>query len=87
MRMEEVVLELVGHLLKFQVNVGVQQGSVHTSPFMMVLQALSQGFRVGCPWELLYADDRVLIYESMDELIEKFTRCKEGIELRVKCVK
>ena len=75
----------------FQVNVGVHQGSVISSLlFIMVLEALSLEFRVGCPWELLYADDLVLIAESMDELIEKFTRWKEGMEskgLRVNILK
>ena len=46
----------------------------------MVLEALSLEFRTGCPWELLYADDLVLIADSMDKLIEKFNRWKEGIE-------
>jgi hypothetical protein len=46
----------------------------------MVLEALSQEFRTGCPWELLYADDLILVAESMDELIEKFNTWKEGIE-------
>ena len=49
--------------------------------FIILLQALSQGFRVECPWDLLYTHDLVLISESMEELIGKFTRCKEGIEL------
>ena len=37
----------------FEVNVGVHQGSV-LSPllFIMVLEALSQEFSTGCPWEL-----------------------------------
>ena len=40
------------------VSVGVHQGSV-LSPllFIIVMEALSQEFRTGCPWELLYADD------------------------------
>ena len=45
----------------FEVKVGVHQGSV-LSPllFIVVLEALSRGFRAGLPWELLYSDDLVL---------------------------
>ena len=66
---------------EFEVKVGVHQGSV-LSPllFIMVLEALSLEFRTGCPWELLYADDLVLIADSMVKLIEKFNAWKEGIE-------
>ena len=46
----------------------------------MVLEALSLEFRTVCPWKLLYADDLVLIADSMDKLIEQFNRWKEGIE-------
>ena len=65
----------------FEVKVGVHQGSV-LSPllFVMVLEALSREFRTGCPWELLYADDLVLIAESMEELSEKFETWKQGME-------
>ena len=46
----------------------------------MELDTLSQESTVGCPLELLYADDLAVIAESMNELIEKFTRWKEGME-------
>lgn len=72
-------------------KVGVHQGSV-LSPllFIMVLEALSREFRTGCPWELLYADDLVLIAETMNELVEKFEKWKSGLEdkgLRVNAAK
>ena len=43
---------------EFQVKVGVHQGSV-LSPllFIIVMEALSKCFRVGLPWQLLYADE------------------------------
>ena len=66
---------------EFEVKVGVHQGSV-LSPllFTIVLEALSWDIRVGCPWELLYADDLVLMAESMEELVEKFQRWKDTME-------
>jgi hypothetical protein len=39
-----------------------------------VLEALSREFRGGLPMELLYADDLVLLADSMKELIEKVKR-------------
>src|SRR5271156_5052821 len=54
----------------FEVKVGVHQGSA-LSPllFITVLDALSTEFRIGLPWELLYADDLALIAESEAELL------------------
>ena len=65
----------------FVVRVGVHQGSV-LSPllFIIVLEALSREFREGLPMELLYADDLVLLADSMEELIEKLRRWKDGME-------
>ena len=53
----------------FGVNVGVHQGSV-LSPllFIIILEALSQEFCTGHPWEILYADDLVIITESLEEI-------------------
>ena len=42
----------------------------------MVLEALSIEYRIGCPWELLYADDLVLVAETMEELVGKFEKWK-----------
>ena len=64
----------------FVVKIDVHQGSV-LSPllFIMLLEVLSCDFRSGCPQELLN-DDIVLIAESMEELIERFKKWKEGME-------
>ena len=58
---------------EFNDTVGVYQGSV-VSPllFIIVMEAPSQEYRTGCPWELLYADDLVIVAESLEELTEKF---------------
>ena len=66
---------------EFDVQVGVHQGSV-LSPllFIMVLEALSREFRTGVPWELLYADDLVIIADSLEELIARFKVWKAGMQ-------
>jgi hypothetical protein len=67
----------------FKVKVGVHQGSV-LSPllFIIVLEALSRNFREGLPMELLYADDLVLMAETMEQLVEKINKWKAGLEER-----
>ena len=63
------------------VSVGVHQGSV-LSPllFIIVMEALSQEFRTGCPWELLYADDLVIVAETLEELKSQLKQWKNGLE-------
>ena len=41
--------------------------------------SLSRDFRVGLPWELLYADDLVLIADSLRGAEEKFRKWREGM--------
>jgi hypothetical protein len=67
----------------FQVEVGVHQGSV-LSPllFIIVLEALSRGFRAGLPFELLYADDLVLMAETEELLMEKLRIWKSNMEAK-----
>ena len=66
---------------EFGVGVGVHQGSV-LSPllFVLVLEALSREFRTGVPWELLYADDLVIIADSLEECISKLRVCEWSYE-------
>ena len=72
-------------------KVGVHQGSV-LSPllFIIVLEALSIEFRTECPWNLLYADDLVLVAETMQDLVRKFEswkKCLEDKRLRLNAAK
>ena len=66
---------------EFEVNVGVHQGSV-LSPmlFIIMLSALSGKFRVGVPWEDLYADDAVINADSLEECVRRLLIWKEGME-------
>lgn len=68
---------------EFPVGVGVHRGSV-LSPllFIIVMEALSKEFRVGCPWELLYADDLVIVAESLEELKQKLLLRKRELECK-----
>ena len=67
--------------LEFEVKVGVHQGYV-LSPllFIIVLEALSREFRTGVPWEDLYADDLVIIADSLEECVRRLLIWKEAME-------
>ena len=67
----------------FSVKVGVHQGSV-LSPllFIIVLEALSKEFRTGCPWELLYADDLVIVDETMEKVMDRLKVWKDSLEAK-----
>ena len=58
-------------------KVGVRQGSV-LSPllFVAVMEVVTRKVREGLPWELLYADDLVLVTQSREELREKVQQWK-----------
>ena len=70
-----------GYSEEFEVKVGVHQGSV-LSPllFIIVLEALSREFCSGVPWEDLYADDLVIIAESLEECVRRLLTWKEAME-------
>ena len=59
----------------------MHQGSA-LSPllFVIVMEALSREFRVALPWELLYADDLVVITETEEDLIKKLNEWKNNME-------
>ena len=51
----------------------------------MVSEALSREFRESCPWKLLYADDLVLIAETLDLLMEKLKLHEDNMENKITC--
>jgi len=67
-----VVRTVYGNSNGSEVKVGMHQGSA-LSPllFVIVTEALFTELRVILPWELLYADDLVLIAETEDDLIKR----------------
>ena len=76
-----VVRTPCGDSAGFTVNVGVHQGSI-LSPllFVIVMEAITRGSTKGLPWELLYADDLILVAESVEELRRKLHSWKVSLE-------
>ena len=64
-----VVRTTGGDSESFEIKVGVHQGSV-LSPlfFAIVMEVVSREKRQGLPWELLYADDLILMADTEAEL-------------------
>ena len=62
-------------------KVGVHAGSeLIPLLFIIVLEALSRDFCCGVPWEVLYADDLVIIAESLEECVRRLLIWKEAME-------
>ena len=70
-----------GTLDEFGVRVGVHQGSV-LSPliFAIVVDVVTEHAREGSLNEILYADDLVLMSESLENLRERFQRWRRALE-------
>ena len=68
---------------EFEVIVGVHQGSV-LSPllFAIVVDVVTKNAR-GAVSELLYADDHVLMGETMEDLKERFLNWKDALESKI----
>ena len=66
---------------EFGMGVDVHQGSI-LSPllFILVLEAPSREFSTGVLWELLHADDLVLIADTQENCIYKLKAWKTGME-------
>ena len=78
-----VVRTKYGNSRELEVKVGVHQGSV-LSPllFVTVMDALTERVRQGLPWDLLYADDIVLVAETMELLKQKVIEWKDCMEAK-----
>ena len=64
-----------------EVKVGVHSGSVLSRLlFIIALEALSPEFWAGVPWEDLYADDLVIIADSLEECVRRLLIWKEAME-------
>jgi len=72
-----------GNSDSFEVKVGMHQDSA-LSPllFATVMEALSREFRVALPWELLYADDLVVIAETENDVIKRLNEWKDNVKNR-----
>ena len=49
-------------------------------PYIIVLEALSRDLRVRVPWELLFADDLVIVATSLEECVTHAKAWKETVE-------
>jgi len=67
----------------FEVKVSMHQRSaLRPLLFLIVMEAFSREFRVALPWELLYADDLVVIAKTEDDLIKRLNELKDNVENR-----
>jgi len=78
-----VVKTVYGNSNCFEVKVGMHQGSA-LSPLLFVIatEALSREFSVALTWELLYADDLVVIAETGEDLIKRLNEWKDNMKNR-----
>jgi len=70
-------------IVAVEVKVGMHQGSA-LSPLLIVIvmEAISREFTVASPWELLYADDLVVIAETEQDSIKRLNEWKNNVEKR-----
>ena len=76
-----VVRTPYGKTEEFQIRVGLHQGS-GLSPFLfiVILDTISDEFRKGTPWDLLFADDLAVAAETEEEMQERWMTWQNGME-------
>ena len=74
---------VAGMTENFEVQVGVHQGSA-LSPFLfnVVLDVVTEGVKRGVPWDIMYADDMVLVGETRQEVEERTEEWRVALESR-----
>ena len=72
-----------GFSQEFEVKFWVHQGPVlRLLLFIIVLEALPCEFRACVPWEDLYADDLVIIANSLEECVRRLSIWKQAMEMK-----
>ena len=76
-----VVRTTHGRTDEFPIKVGLHQGS-GLSPFLfiVVLDVISEKFRCGLPWELLFADDLAVVTDTEEEMQRRWLGWQIGME-------
>ena len=66
---------------EFKVGVGLHQGSA-LSPFLfaIIVNKLTEDLRKDAPWDMLFADDRVLSRRNHRELEDDVEVCRNALE-------
>ena len=80
--MQKQLPDVYGNTSGFEVKVGMHQGSALSALLLVIItEAISRAFRVALPWELLYADDLVVITETEEDVIKRLNECKDNMEI------
>jgi len=75
-----VVRTVYGNSNGFEVKIGMHRGSA-LSPllFVIVMEVLSREFGVALLWELLFADNLVVLAQTEDNLIKRLNEWKDNV--------